>query len=344
MRRVTAIIISCFFILLQGGRIIAQENIFGQYFIANSFYNPALAGDTRFAQVQIAERIQPTVSNIFLTNSMVSYDQKIPNHRSGLNFYLAQETSTFKEQHIKINYSYTLPILKKIWIKSGFGISYNSINTHANTYKYPDQYDTYGYTGQPTQEILQQEKAAYPGFSLGFAAYNDLFWFTLGTENLNRPGVEIIEGKYTAPLIINSSMGLLIAMNKKQLTRRIFNRYGGIEPYSSIGPVVSYFKNGPFNVISFGVNTYINPIFGGINYNYNSMSNNFFSEGTASLNIMAGYRIQSLSVAYSYDLILTRTPTNYKGAHEISFSYYFYAYKEDYKRNKLFPFCNQLMY
>jgi hypothetical protein len=43
----------------------AQESFFGHYFATATSDNPAHAGDTRFAQFQLNERIQP------LTNSEV---------------------------------------------------------------------------------------------------------------------------------------------------------------------------------------------------------------------------------------------------------------------------------
>jgi type IX secretion system PorP/SprF family membrane protein len=344
MQKKISYMLTAVLVFISGVKTIGQENIFTHYFIAASCYNPAHAGDTRFGQFQFAERIQPTVTNEIITHTFFSYDQKLRNHRSGIGISFDQQTARFTEQNLKLSYSHTLLLWSRCWLKGGLGISFNSLNTHAGSFHYPDQYDRYGFTGQPTQEVFQSERVFYPGVSAGLAAYTEYTWLTIGFDNLNRPVIGIIEDDYRAPLVINASWGLLIPYNKNKRPRRIISPYGGLEPYSSIGPVISYHNNGPFHVISIGVNAFTQPLFWGVNFRYNTLYKNYFTDGAASLNFLAGYRIQSWCLAYSYDFMISRTPTNYKGAHEISVIYYLYSSKEDHKLNKLFPFPNQLMY
>lgn len=97
-------------------------------------------------------------------------------------------------------------------------------------------------------------------------------------------------------------------------------------------------------MVSIGVNAFTKPVFWGVNFRYNAVYDEYLTEGASSLNFMAGYRMESLCIAYSYDFMLNQTPTNFKGAHEFSLIYYLFSVKEDYKKNKLFPFPNQLMY
>ena len=335
----TGLLILFFPVLLLG-----QENIFSHYFSANTFYNPAMVGDTRFLQMQMEERLQPTVSGIPVNNLLLSVDYKIQNQHSGIGVHINQRNSVFSETEIKTNYSHTLLLLRKIWIKGGLGISLNTVNTNANTFKFPDQYDRFGYTGNPTQEPSLSEKAIYAGLSSGLAVYYEQGWFSIALNNINRPLVQFAGNEYRTPLLFLTDLGYLFPIDKRKKSKRMFSRNGGFEPYSSLGPVAQFYKNGKFQIISFGINAFTRPIFWGIQYRYNSVNQKLFSEGVASLNLMAGYRNEILSVGYSYDFMLNHTPTNYKGAHEISLIYYFYAIKEDYKKYKLFPYPNQLMY
>ncbi len=321
-----------------------QENIFTHYFSANSFYNPSMAGDTRFAQAQLNERIQPTVSNLLITNTLFSFDHKLQNHRSGIGVYINRRTSIFSETQMRSNFSHTILLFKKVWVKGGLGISLNTINTHASTYKFPDQYDRYGYTGNPTHEPSLNEKAVYAGFSAGLAIYYEQGWLSIASDNINRPVVDYAGTESRTPLLFSTTIGYLFPIDKGKKAKRMFTRYGEIEPYSNVGPVASFFKNGDFQILSFGINAFMRPVFWGIQYRFNSVYNQYLSEGVSSVNLMAGYRNDILSIAYSYDFVVNRTPTNYKGAHEISLIYYFYTIKEDYKKYKLFPYPNQLMY
>ena len=290
----------------------AQENIFSHFFVAGTCLNPAHAGDTRFAQIQVAERIQPTVSGVLLTNSLVSYDQKLRNHRAGIGISFNQETSRYKEQHVKANYSHTVVLFRKFWIKGGLGISLNSLNTQAGNLQFADQYNNYGYTGEPTQESLSGEKAIYPGVSAGLAAFIDNSWITIGVDNINRPGIQILGDKYRAPFILFASTGYLFPIDKQKRGKRLFSRNGGLMPYSSIGPVATFYKNGPFHAFTLGLNAFTKPVFWGVNFRYNAIYSDYFTDGVASLNLLAGYRIENISLAYSYAVSYTHLtlPTN----------------------------------
>ena len=94
--------------------VLGQENILTHYFSANTLYNPALAGDTRFLQTQLTERVQPTVSGVPVNNLLLSVDYKIQNHHSGIGVHINQRNSVFSETEIKTNYSHTLVLLRKI--------------------------------------------------------------------------------------------------------------------------------------------------------------------------------------------------------------------------------------
>lgn len=324
--------------------IIAQENIFSQYFSTGTFYNPALAGDTRFIQMQVMERLQPLVSGMMMNNLLFSVDYKIQNHRSGIGVHVNQRTSAFSETQVKTNYSHTFLVKRKIWVKGGLGISWNCVNTNAYSYKFPDQYNMYGYTGDPTREPSLNEEAMFAGFSAGMAAYMEQGWFSLAFDNINRPVVDFAGSEERAPLLFITNMGYLFPIDKGKKAKRMFTRYGGIVPYSSIGPVLVFYKNGSFQSAGIGINAFTRPVYWGIQYRYNSINKPYFSEGVASVNFMAGYRNELFSVSYSYDFMVNRTPTNKKGAHEISVAYFFYTIREDYKSYSLFPYPNQLMY
>jgi type IX secretion system PorP/SprF family membrane protein len=336
-----------FFILISGLHVpgcFSQENLFSHYFATSTVYNPAFAGDTRFIQIALINRIQPTVSQIAITNTSLSYDQKIPNHHSGININLNQKDAVFKELQIKLSYSYTVVLSRKSAVKGGVGISWNSINTHATTYKFPDQYDINGFTGQPTSEPSLDEKAVYPSLTTGIVMYTTNLWLSFGMDNLNRPAHQFAGEKIHVPVALAVNGGFLFPLNKNKQTKRIFSQNGGFEPYSSIGPVCRFHKQGPFNEASFGLNAFTKPIFWGINYQLNTFKDPGPENRTNLLNLLAGLRIEALSISYSYGFFMNHTPTNYKGVHEVSLVYYFYTIKEDYKKHLLIPFPNQLMF
>jgi type IX secretion system PorP/SprF family membrane protein len=322
----------------------AQENIFTQFFATSVYYNPAFSGDCRFGQIATVNRIQPTTSQITIYNYSISYDQKMLNQHSGINISIDQKNAIFKETRLRLNYSYTIFLTTSLAAKGGIGLSFNSINTDAGNYQYPDQFGIYGYLHNTTLEPSIHEKTSYPGMSSGFVLYSKSGWFSAGIDNINLSSHSFAGENTHVPIILALNGGYFFAFDKDKRAKRYFDRDGGLNPYSSIGPVVTFYKQGPFQVSSIGLQTFAKPIFGGLSFRYNAARNHLFSDGVSSLNILAGYRNQSISVAYSYDFITNRKPTNYNGAHEISLIFYLFTIKEDYKKQGLIPFPNQLMY
>ncbi len=324
--------------------VCAQENIFTHYFTVSSYFNPAFAGDSRFAQIQAISRIQPFISNERIYNNIISYDQKLINHRSGFNVNINQKLAELKETLFKLNYSYTVHARGKIFVRGGLGLSLNSVATHASSYKFPDQYDMFGYTGNPTQEPSLNDESSFFAFASGVVLYSDLWWFSFGMDDLNRPIHNFAGTDVRVPVVYSLQGSYMFPLDRNKKAKRYFDRDGGLNPYSSLGPVASFYKQGPFHVTTIGINAFNKPVFWGLTFRYNAFGNHVFNEGVSSLNALAGYRNQSISVAYSYDFIVNRTPTNFKGAHEISIIFYLFTIKEDFKKNPLIPLPNQLMY
>ena len=322
----------------------SQENQLTHYFAASSYLNPACAGDTRYIQIGLVNRIQPLTSATPIYNTLLSVDQKLRNYHSGLAFTIDQRTAGFRETQCKINYSYTWSLSLNYRVKGGLGLSWNFMNSNANDYHYPDQYNRFGITGDPTNELNLNEKDNFPALAAGFLFYNEFGWISFSADYLNRPRQNFAGKDIRMPVFIAVHGGYLFQIDKYQRPRRIINPKGGLEPYSSIGPVAGFYRHGPFYMYKIGLNSFLRPVFAGLAYHqYNYIRENIL-DGISSLNILLGYRSESISISYSYDFMISRTATNYQGAHEISLVYYIYTIKEDYKKNKLIPFPNQLMY
>jgi type IX secretion system PorP/SprF family membrane protein len=333
-----------FLFIIHSNSSFGQENTYSHFFTASSFLNPAFAGDTRFASFQADNRLVKNTGAKISRNTMISFDQKIPNYRSGLSVNINQNSGDFNELKIKGNYSYTFSITKRYWLKTGVGFSWNFVNTNAQRYKYPDQFNQWGYTGQETQEPSLNERDNYPGFAAGLVIYDGLSWLSFSVDDINSPKQDFAGTETHVPVSWSLNGSYMIPIDKGKKSKRIFATKGGIEPYSSIGPVVGFYKKGPFNITNFGINGFIRPIYFGAEYRYNSFGKNILTKGISTLGLLVGYRNESLSIAYSYDFRIDRNDVNYRGAHEISLVYYLYTIKKDYIKNKLVPLPNQLMY
>lgn len=321
-----------------------QENTYSHFFTATSYYNPAFAGNVRYASLQADNRLVLNSGSKAIRNTLILYDQKLRNYRSGLSFNINQNAGDLNELKLKANYSYTFSLTNKYLLRTGVGLSWNFINSHAKKYHYPDQYNNSGYTGEPTNEPSLDERSNYPGFAAGFLIYDELSWLSFSVDDVNRPTQDFAGTKTDIPITWSVNGSYMIPIDKNKKAKRIFATKGGIEPYSSIGPVFGFYKKGTFNIYNLGINGYIRPVFFGVEYRYNSYLNNIINKGVSTLGLLLGYRNESLSIAYSYDFRIDRNDINYRGAHEISLIYYVYTVKKDFVKNRLVPLPNQLMY
>jgi hypothetical protein len=167
---------------------------------------------------------------------------------------------------------------------------------------------------------------------------------SVSSDYLNRPRQQFAGQANQVPIIWSIIGSYLIPLDKNKKTKRIFSNGGGLDPYSSIGPVIGFTKQGPFNMSTFGINAFFHPVFWGIEYHNNSFAKNIISSGVNTIELLLGYRNESISLAYSYDLRIDQNTVNYRGAHEISLICYLYSIRKDYVKNKLVPLPNQLMY
>jgi type IX secretion system PorP/SprF family membrane protein len=339
-KSILALIFAYFIILECKG----QENYYSHYFASSSQINPAFAGDTRFGCFQIDNRLTQNSGAKLIRNTMVSYGQKLPNYRSGLSIVFNQNSKEYKETLVKLNYSYTVAVNRKIWLKTGAGLSWNFLNSNANNYLYPDQFNQSGYTGSSTFEPSLDERTNYPAFAAGFIIYSENSWISVSSDYLNRPKQQFAGQVESVPITWSIAGSYMIPLDKYKKSKRIFLKGGGLDPYSSFGPVIAFSKQGPFNMSTIGIDAFLRPVFCGIEYHNNSFSKNLMSSGISTLAFLLGYRNESISLAYSYDFRIDQNTVNYRGAHEISLVYYLYTIRKDHLKNKLVPLPNQLMY
>jgi type IX secretion system PorP/SprF family membrane protein len=322
-----------------------HENHFSQFYNTPQYINPAFAGDAAYVKVATATRIMNPVAGFRTTNSVLQFDFKLLNYNSGLGVMIYNHSDLLSQSKIQINYSYTVQLSEKGWFRAGLGISENQRRTNVNTFKYPDQFDNNGYTGNTTNEYYLNEKSLFPSLTAGMVLYNKFVWLSFAGDNLNRPKENFAGQDIKNPMIFNVASGFVIPINAYRNTKRRFGKYGGIKPFSSIGPVVYFTKQEKYTEFSGGIAFHFQPIYGGLNVRYQHDFNIEKNTNTyEALVFILGYRQEEFTVAYSYDAALGNKTINKSGAHEISLVFYFSNYKEDYKRHAFVPVISQLMY
>lgn len=333
------LIISFFF------RGISQENHFSQFYNSPQYINPAFAGDAFYMRAGVTTRLMKPLPSKSIVNSLIHFDYKLPDQYSGIGVTLYSHTEVLNHIKLQFNYSYTIQLSKKNWVKAGIGLSLNQRSSGARSLLFPDQFDILGYTGNPSAEPLLNDNSYFPGLTTGAVFYNDITWISFSGDYLNLPTENFAGQKSTYPIKFIVATGILYPINKNKSSKRRFSKFGGLKPYSSIGPVICYVQHGRYTEISGGISTTVQPFYGGIHFRHQHDFNIDNTEyAYKAFVFMAGYRQEEFTLAYSVDISLSNQTVNRNGAHEFSFTWYFSTAKEDHKRTAHVPIANQLLY
>lgn len=322
----------------------AQESSFGQFYNLVEFHNPAFVGDAHQYRVQAANRIMSPIPGKQILNSYVSASTKMLNQNSGIGFIFFNQNDDLSHTKLQVNYSYTINWKRKWWVKAGIGVGINQRKFNSSLH-FPDQYNLGGLTGALTQEAQLNDKAYFPSFNTGGIIYNKFFWASVAGDYLNRPQEDFAGQKNPFPIKLAVMGGILYPINKGKSSKRRFSRFGGLKPYTSVGPLFSYIRHGYISDITVGFSFQSQPFFGSLAYRHQTSDlQNGSTESFKAASISAGYRNESLSIGYSFDWSLAGHSVNRNGAHELSVVFFFTSGKEDYKRLQLVPLPNQLIY
>lgn len=323
----------------------AQENHFSQFYNSPQYLNPAFAGDAAYRRISSSSRVMKPVAGFTIFNTLLQYDLKPVNQNSGFGVLVYNHSEFLSHSKIQFNYSYTIKLSKTGWAKGGLGISGNQRRSNANALKYPDQYDDFGFTGASTIEPSLYDNSFFPAVNAGVILYNNYVWFSFSADYLNRPKENFAGEKNIYPIKIITSTGFLFPLDAKKTAKRRFSKFGGLKPFSSIGPVISFIRQGKYAEFSGGCAFHLQPVYGGIHLRY---QHDFALESSSyaykALVFLVGYRQEEFTIAYSYDASLSNYTINRNGAHEISLSFYFSHFKEDLKRHALVPLVSQMLY
>jgi type IX secretion system PorP/SprF family membrane protein len=284
----------------------AQENHFSQFYTSPQYINPAFAGDVAYMKTGGATRLMQPLPNRYIVNSLLHFDYKIPHHQGGVGFTFFHHTEELSHSKFQLNYSYTIRLSKNSWLKLGLGASINMRRTNTADLTFPDQYNNYGLTGNPTAETALKDNTIFPAVATGAVLYNEILWMSISVDYLNLPKENFAGKDYTYPMKFSFLSGMLYPINKTTSKRR-FSKFGGLEPYSGIGPLIAVTIQDKYLEASGGLAVHIKPIFGGVHYRYqHELKNSSVEYAYKGLVLMAGYRQEEFSCTYSYDYAFTK--------------------------------------
>lgn len=308
----------------------AQDYQFTQFYAAPLYLNPAFAGSSNFARANVLYRMQWPSAAARFTTMYASFDQNIPQIRSGAGIQISRDvagSAALANTQIMGMYSYRLDINRKMAFRAGAGVGYSFLNIDGNALTLRENIDNQtGAISNTATALVNFENRRYFDVVAGGLLYTEKAWLGLSTRHINTPEMSVVTGgSQKLPVYWSLHGGYQFHLWKGQQ----FMKGADLRP-SFISPAFHLKRQSNFMQLDLGAYYYYDFLTFGAWYRGIPVTQKETVTITNhdAFSILAGYRWKGLSIAYSYDITISPLATiNTGGAHEISLIYEFeYAF------------------
>lgn len=302
----------------------AQDPQLSQMYAAPLLINPAFAGIDNQSNVHFTHRNQWPGLNANYQFSALSANIALGNEKSGLGILVTSDKQFLNLQttQLGLQYGHHIDLGEDIRLSAGIQTDLFMRSLDASQFVFADQFRSVGYGFLPSSNdpIYAALRSRHQFIDLSSGALLNLrnSWIGLTAHHINRPDKSIFNGT-DDPLNtkFGIQMGTKIIFEDPYLNRTTSNPWANKEV--SISPVVHYKKQGKFDQLDMGAYLTISPLVAGLWYRGVPITNN--NQNRESLIFLLGYRLESFSVGYSYDMTISKLGASAGGAHELSIAY-----------------------
>lgn len=302
----------------------AQDPQLSQMYAAPLLINPAFAGIDNQSNVHFTHRNQWPGLNATYQFSALSANIALGNEKSGLGILVTSDKQFLNLQTTQfgLQYGHHIDLGEDIRLSAGIQTDLYMRSLDASQFVFADQFRSVGYGFLPSSNdpIYSALRSRHQFIDLSSGALLNLrnSWIGLTAHHINRPDKSIFNGT-DDPLNtkFGIQMGTKIIFEDPYLNRTTSNPWANKEV--SISPVVHYKKQGKFDQLDIGAYLTISPLVAGLWYRGVPITNN--NQNRESLIFLLGYRLESFSVGYSYDMTISKLGASAGGAHELSIAY-----------------------
>lgn len=311
----------------------AQDPQFSQFYAAPMYHNPAFTGSGYAPRAIFNFRNQwPSLGANFITN-VVSVDTYIDKFNSGVGVMFLndqQGSARLKTTEFSGFYSYQAQLGDEHFLRAGLQATYSNRGFNPLGLTFGDQYDNTGFTGAPSGDPLADPNNINPvnfvDFSTGLLYFNPKAFLGVAVHHLTEPNMDFLgtnQGdrlprKYT----VNGGLNIPLA--------NPYSNAGNSDKEFVLTPTFLYKQQGKFSQLDIGAYVTYTPLTLGLWYRGIPLK----KQGTTRANhdalvALAGFRFDSFSIGYSYDLTISGLGASSGGAHEISVAYQFEAFEKE---------------
>lgn len=300
-------------------RVTGQDPQFSQFFSNPLYLAPSFAGLVEDTRVGMNYRKQwPEIPGAFDTYSF-SFDHYFEAFNSGLGFFALKDeagSGNLALTNLGLQYSFDFKISDYWHIRPGIHAFYSERSIDQEKLLWHDQISVIG-NSPYSAEFIPLESRKSVDFSSSVMGYSDKFWVGFAVDHLMTPSqslynVETKRQEHGYVPIKYSFFGGTKIIRKGRLYR----------PYdASLQIAFMYKQQGEYNQFDLGTYLYKKPLVLGVWYRGIPLVKPKFNQDAIVL--LAGYKIENISIGYSYDLTISRLTGSTGGAHELSFTYSF---------------------
>ncbi|MFN6946162.1 MAG: type IX secretion system membrane protein PorP/SprF [Cytophagaceae bacterium] len=310
----------------------AQDPQFSQYYNAPLFLNPAFAGTGQNTRAAMNYRVQwPNQTTPFMSYA-ASIDHYMEPKRSGFGLTFRRDKegdAGFRNTDIGLTYSYHVNFTDKWVFIPAVQASFVTRDVDVVNMTFGDQIDNRGFTGGASAEMLGSPRNSYVNFSTGGLIYNENLWFGFSAFNLTRPDQSLLNTGERLPIRYSVHGGYKIDLAGRT------PGYKRDQKEKSIIPSFFYMKQGIFDRLDLGGYAVYDPLMFGFWYRgvpFLQYEQSLWSH--ESLVFMLGFRLEDISVTYSYDFTISKLMPASGGGHEISILYNWEVFYGKQKRRR----------
>lgn len=305
-------LLGCSIILLFNLGSVAQDAHFSQYYSAQTFLSPSMAGSSGGFRASTGYRNQwPGIQKAYQTYT-ASADIFFIDYHSGFGALVVEDkagSANLNTLYLGLQYSYRLAI-NNLQLVPGLQFTLGHKSLDRSKLVFPDE--TVTETPSSGQVYMTDTETKYPDFMVSIFLYDPKFWFGAVADHLLRPNYSFLGDKTIIPIKFVSYGGYCFL--KDNANRIEYQRL------ASIGYRFEYQDN--FKQLDVGGYFFTKMLdFGfwyrGIPALKNTNTVNHFVDNDALVLSLGGSK-GKFHITYSYDLQLSKLSGYGAGAHELS--------------------------
>lgn len=293
----------------------AQDPQFSQVFAVPLYLGPSFAGASGGTRVASNFRDQWPAFKQEYTSYSLAVDYFSPSTNSGFGLAVFRDQTgveLFTSTYCLLQYSYFIPLTRKLQLRPGIEASYNIRSINYNHIVFGDQLSVDNSLPVSSIEPSPDQNFSYFDFATSVALFHPQYWFGISVHHLAKPNQSLLGSESKVPLKLSMYGGKRIDILSKRANRRGDRLFAAFE----------FKKQAKFSQLLTGSYLEYDDFTFGLWYRgipfiktYQSYINN------DAVVLMVSYTFDKITVGYSYDITTSHLLANSAGSHEVSLYY-----------------------